>query len=107
MRNILDVAPSLAEYFIDVEQIISDSPPSFDDTNNILGKYRQYLASFMLIVAAKVSLFEHQDNDWQSIFGHEFDVYYHCFKSKIQEGVYLSDQSICANLIDEIDGKSA
>jgi hypothetical protein len=57
----------------------------------------------ILIDAKNVSLVRYQNKDWQSVFDNSYDTYYDRFKAELLKGRYLSDQSICEKLIDEID----
>jgi len=50
---------------------------------------------------------EYQDKSWSLVFGNSYDDYLAYFKSQLQEGRYLSDQELCAELIDEFDRKKA
>jgi hypothetical protein len=60
----------------------------------------------ILIKANSISLIEHQAKDWEAVFGKEFDKYYNRFKAELLKGTFLSDQSRCEKLIDEIDGNT-
>ncbi|WP_374949049.1 hypothetical protein [Mucilaginibacter sp.] len=57
----------------------------------------------LLINAKSISVSEHQENDWQAVFSNSYDLYYNRFKTELKKGTYLSDQSLCEKLIDEID----
>lgn len=59
----------------------------------------------ILVRANSISLNDHRDRDWESIFSNDYDIYYTRFKAELSAGRYLSDQSLCNILIDEIDGE--
>ena len=57
----------------------------------------------ILLSTIKNTVIEGQLNAWTSVFGHQFDKYYDYFKMKLESGQYLSDQTICQNLVDEFE----
>ena len=57
----------------------------------------------ILVNAKNINLTEMQDQAWNKIFGISYDNYYEYFKSQLLTGRYLSDQSICYELYDEIE----
>jgi hypothetical protein len=66
-------------------------------------KGKQGKQILILISAKNVLLMEHQKIDWANIFGNEYDRYYDLFTTELLKRTYLSDQSLCENLIDKID----
>lgn len=73
----------------------------------VSGRARKPGRHILILTKAKnISLIEHQDNDWEAVFGKGFDKYYNRFKAELLKGTYLSDQSLCGKLIDEIDGNA-
>jgi len=52
-----------------------------------------------------ITLTELQDNAWSEIFGNAYDNYYKYFKTQLDTGRYLSDQSNCYELYDEYEGQ--
>jgi hypothetical protein len=57
----------------------------------------------ILMSAKNINLTELQDNAWTEIFGNAFDNYYKYFKTQLDTGRYLSDQSNCYELYDEYE----
>lgn len=57
----------------------------------------------ILMSVNNISLTELQDNAWTEIFGKAFDNYYKYFKTQLDTGRYLSDQSNCYELYDEYE----
>jgi len=57
----------------------------------------------ILMSVKKITVTELQDKAWTEIFGNVFDNYYKYFKSQLDTGRYLSDQSICYELYDEYE----
>jgi hypothetical protein len=63
----------------------------------------QYI--LILMSVKNITLTELQDNAWTEIFGNAYDNYYKYFKTQLDTGRYLSDQSICYELYDEYEGQ--
>jgi hypothetical protein len=60
--------------------------------------------SLLILMDAKdISVIEGQENAWSQIFNNEYMNYYQYFKSQFLIERYLSDQTICKELIDEYD----
>ncbi len=59
----------------------------------------------LLMSVKNIVLTELQDNAWTEIFGNDFDNYYKYFKTQLDTGRYLSDQSICNELYEEYEGQ--
>tara|TARA_R110002124_G_scaffold287259_1_gene472085 strand:+ start:154 stop:852 length:699 start_codon:yes stop_codon:yes gene_type:complete len=59
----------------------------------------------ILMSVKNITLTELQDNAWTAIFGNTYDSYYKYFKTQLDTGRYLSDQSICNELYDEYEGQ--
>ncbi len=59
----------------------------------------------ILLSVKEVILTEFQDEYWQKLFGNKYSHYYQYFKSQLGEGRYLSDQSLCEELIEEYENK--
>ena len=57
----------------------------------------------ILLSAKNINMTEFQDKAWKSLFENKYNDYYDYFKSQLKIGRYLSDQSLCAELIDEYD----
>ncbi|MEO7213801.1 hypothetical protein [Mucilaginibacter sp.] len=68
------------------------------------GNGRKQGSKILILMEVKsIVLTEYLDSDWDYIFGKDYDKYYKRFKLELLNGTYLSDQSICGKLIDEID----
>ncbi|TDG34814.1 hypothetical protein EZJ43_16705 [Pedobacter changchengzhani] len=59
----------------------------------------------ILLNVKNITLTELQGNAWKEIFGNTYDNYYKYFKTQLDTGRYLSDQSICYELYDEYEGQ--
>ena len=59
----------------------------------------------ILMSVKNINMTEFQDKAWSNLFGNKFDDYYEYFKLQLETGRYLSDQSLCEELIDEYDNK--
>jgi len=59
----------------------------------------------ILMTVKNITLKELQDNAWTEIFGNTYNNYYKYFKTQLDSGRYLSDQSICYELYDEYEAK--
>lgn len=59
----------------------------------------------ILMKVKEIVVTEYQDKSWALIFGNKYDDYLDYFKSQLKEGRYLSDQSLCDELIAEFDKK--
>ena len=59
----------------------------------------------ILMSVKNITLTELQDNAWSEIFGNAYDNYYKYFKTQLDTGRYLSDQSNCYELYDEYEGQ--
>lgn len=57
----------------------------------------------ILMSVKNIILTELQDSAWTEIFGNAYDNYYKYFKTQLDTGRYLSDQSICYELFDEFE----
>jgi hypothetical protein len=55
----------------------------------------------ILMNVKNITLTELQDKAWTEIFGNTYDNYYKYFKTQLNSGRYLSDQSICNQLYEE------
>lgn len=59
----------------------------------------------LLISASELEIIEEQDKKWNDYFGNDYDKYLNVFKTDMENGKFLSDQSVCKELIDKIDKK--
>jgi hypothetical protein len=59
----------------------------------------------ILMKVKNIILTELQAIAWTEIFGNAYDNYYKYFKTQLDSGRYLSDQSICNELYDEYEGQ--
>jgi len=59
----------------------------------------------ILMSVKNITLTELQDNAWKEIFGNTYDNYYKYFKTQLDTGRYLSNQSNCYELYDEYEGQ--
>ncbi|MHA4847643.1 hypothetical protein ACX0G7_25985 [Flavitalea antarctica] len=66
--------------------------------NNQHGKYL-----LIFIKTSSINVVESQDAAWQSLFGPEFQRYYQYFKIQLKADRYCADQTICGQLVDEVD----
>ncbi len=57
----------------------------------------------ILMEVKNIILTELQAKAWNEIFGNAYDNYYKYFKTQLDSGRYLSDQSICCELYDEYE----
>lgn len=57
----------------------------------------------ILINAKNINMTEFQHRAWTDLFGNKYNDYYEYFKSQLATGRYLSDQTMCLELIDEFD----
>lgn len=57
----------------------------------------------ILMSVKNIILTEFQNYAWTEIFGNDYNNYYKYFKSQLDTGRYLSDQSRCYELYDEYD----
>jgi hypothetical protein len=69
--------------------------------NGIKNERGQHI--LILISAKDILLTELQDKAWADLFADKYNEYYKYFKSQLDLGRYLSDQSLCNELIDEYD----
>jgi hypothetical protein len=103
--NIRKIKPTIINDYLD-EQIIS-----VDNERAEIGvvvwkrgsgnKRGQHI--LLLMSTKKADVTENQNVAWTNIFGHKFDAYYDYFKTKLASGQYLSDQTLCGDLVDEFD----
>jgi hypothetical protein len=87
------------------EQIISINQESID-IGLIAWKENKDRPGQEILILMKFEDFiitELQNKNWERVFGDEYKEYYNYFKSQLQIGRYLSDQSICEELIDEFE----
>ena len=59
----------------------------------------------ILMSVKNITLTELQDSAWKEIFGNTYDNYYKYFKTQLDTGRYLSNQSNCYELYDEYEGQ--
>ena len=59
----------------------------------------------ILMSVKNIRMTEFQDKAWDNLFGNKYTNYYKYFKSQLETGRYLSDQSLCEELIFEYDNK--
>lgn len=57
----------------------------------------------VLLKAKNITVTEYQAKAWNEIFGNAYNDYYNYFKSQLETGRYLSDQTSCMELVDEFD----
>jgi hypothetical protein len=90
------------------EQIISVDNDKIDLGLVVWCKGKKGPGKYILILMTvkNINTNEFQDNAWENIFGDKYDDYYKYFKSQLETGRYLSDQSLCEQLIDEFDNKN-
>lgn len=60
----------------------------------------------LLISASELEIIEEQDKKWNDYFGNEYDNYLNEYKTEMENEKFLSDQSVCRELIDKIDNKN-
>lgn len=60
----------------------------------------------ILMRVKSIILTEFQDKAWEEIFGNTYDNYFNYFKTQLETGRYLSDQSICNELFDEFESQN-
>ena len=105
--NIQSIEPTTINEYL-YEQIISMDNDKIEIglvvfKNSIKKKPGQYM--LILMSVKNITLTELQDNAWTEIFGPAYDNYYKYFKTQLDTGRYLSDQSICYKLYDEYEGQ--
>lgn len=79
IRNIQDIAPLLADHFVDVES----AETTLEDNNKLVTDNAQRLG--------------------KEIFSNAYDNYYKYFKTQLDTGLYLSNQSNCYELYYEYE----
>lgn len=57
----------------------------------------------ILISAKNITVTEFQHKAWTDLFGNKYNDYFEYFKSQLVTGRYLSDQTMCLELIEEFD----
>jgi hypothetical protein len=104
--NIRSIEPTMINEYL-YEQIISIDKDNIEIglvvwKDGIKNKFGQDI--LILMSAKKITLTEFQDKAWVELFGNIYDNYYKYFKTQLDKGRYLSDQSLCSKLIDEYEG---
>jgi hypothetical protein len=103
--NIQTIEPTaLNEYLY--EQIISIDNDKIEIglvvwKNGIDDERGQHI--LILMSVKNITVTELQDNAWKELFGNAYDKYYKYFKTQLDTGRYLSDQSNCYELYDEYE----
>ncbi len=103
--NIQSIAPTTINEYL-YEQVISIDNDKIeiglvvwkDETDDKSGQH-----ILILMSAKNITLTELQENAWTEIFGNAYDNYYKYFKTQLDTGRYLSDQSSCYELFDEYE----
>jgi hypothetical protein len=103
--NIQSIEPTTINEYL-YEQIISINKDKIevglvvwkDGIDDELGQH-----ILILMCVKSITLTELQDKAWTEIFGNTYDNYYKYFKTQLDAGRYLSDQSNCFELYDEYE----
>jgi hypothetical protein len=72
--------------------------------NGVNNKRGEYLLIF--IKTSSIKVVELQDKAWQSLFGAQFQRYYLYLRTQLASDRYCADQTICGQLVDEVDAGS-
>ena len=103
--NIHNIEPTIINEYL-YEQIISLNNDKIEIGLIVwkTGVKRKPGQRILILMSVKnITLTELQDNAWTEIFGNAYDNYYEYFKTQLDRGRYLSDQSICYELYDEYE----
>lgn len=105
--NIQSIEPTTINEYL-YEQVISIDNEKIEIglvvwIDGIVDKPGQHI--LILMSVKNIALTELQNNAWTEIFGNAYDNYYNYFKTQLDTGRYLCDQSKCYELYDEYEGQ--